>query len=80
MVDPDKFSCSLLSSWYEKTLKYAIIGLVEEVDFFVKIDMWTLMISRNIFYSILLINMPNEGDFYWKIYRKHILMWTGKIY
>ena len=42
MVDPDKFSCSLLRSSYQKTPKHAITGSGDEVDIFVKIDMLTL--------------------------------------
>ena len=49
MVDPDKLSYSLVSSWYQKTLKYAIIGSGDEFEIFVKIDMWTLMVSANKF-------------------------------
>ena len=43
MVDPDKFSCSLLRSSYQNTQKHAITGSEDEVDIFVKIDMLTLI-------------------------------------
>ena len=39
IVNPDKFSCSLLSSFYQTTTNYAITGSADKVEIFVKIDM-----------------------------------------